>query len=97
MRIDTFEGLLIDYTRRQDITVVVKGLRVGEDATYELAMAHMNRRAGGIETLLMPAAPQLSFVSSSLVKQVALGGGDVAGLVPEPVLRALQARLVQPV
>ncbi|HEU4945589.1 MAG TPA: pantetheine-phosphate adenylyltransferase [Kribbella sp.] len=93
VRVDTFEGLLVEYCRAQDAGVIVKGLRSGGDFEYELPMAQMNRRLTGVDTLFLPGAPENSFVSSSLVKEVAQLGGDVAGLVPPVVHARLMARL----
>lgn len=87
--IDSFTGLLVDYCRKRSIGVIVKGLRAVSDFDYELQMAQMNQSLAGVETLFMPTNPLYSFLSSSLVKQVALYGGDVSALVPEPVHRRL--------
>jgi pantetheine-phosphate adenylyltransferase len=94
--VDSFQGLLVDYCRANDIPVVVKGLRAVSDFDYELQMAQMNNRLTGLETLFVATNPEYSFLSSSLVKEVAKWGGDVSGLVPEPVLRRLGARLDPP-
>ena len=91
--IDSFEGLLVDFCVAHDIPVIVKGLRAISDYDYELQMAQMNHRLRGIETLFMTTNPLYSFLSSSLVKEVAKYGGDVTGLVPEPVVRRLSERL----
>jgi pantetheine-phosphate adenylyltransferase len=91
--VDSFHGLLVDHCRERDIPVVVKGLRAVSDFDYELQMAQMNHRLTGLETLFVATNPEYSFLSSSLVKEVAKWGGDVSGLVPEPVLRRLAARL----
>jgi pantetheine-phosphate adenylyltransferase len=91
--VDSFQGLLVDYCRARDIPVVVKGLRAVSDFDYELQMSQMNNRLTGVETLFVATNPEYSFLSSSLVKEVAKWGGDVSGLVPEPVLRRLGARL----
>jgi pantetheine-phosphate adenylyltransferase len=72
---------------------MVKGLRGGTDFAYELPMAHMNHHLTGVETLFIAADPTLQHVSSSLIKEVARYGGDVSGLVPDPVLAALHDRL----
>ena len=93
VKVDSFQGLLVDYCRERDIPVVVKGLRAVSDFDYELQMAQMNNRLTGVETLFVATNPEYSFLSSSLVKEVAKWGGDVAGLVPEPVLRRLRTRL----
>ena len=91
--VDSFQGLLVDYCRERDIPVVVKGLRAVSDFDYELQMSQMNNRLTGLETLFVATNPEYSFLSSSLVKEVAKWGGDVSGLVPEPVLRRLGTRL----
>src|SRR4051794_19752028 len=91
--VDSFTGLLVDYCRSHDIPVIVKGLRAVSDFDYELQMAQMNHGLAGIETLFVSTNPLYSFLSSSLVKEVAAYGGDVSGLVPVPVLRALTKRL----
>jgi pantetheine-phosphate adenylyltransferase len=92
VRVLEFGGrLLVDVCREVDAPVVVKGLRGSTDFAYERPMATMNRHLSGVETLFLPGDPGLDHVSSSLVKQVAAYGGDVAGLVPEPVRKALQS------
>lgn len=93
VKIDSFQGLLVDYCRDRDIPVVVKGLRAVSDFDYELQMSQMNNRLTGVETLFVATNPEFSFLSSSLVKEVATWGGDVAGLVPDAVLPRLRARL----
>ncbi|HSV68208.1 MAG TPA: pantetheine-phosphate adenylyltransferase [Mycobacteriales bacterium] len=93
VRVGSFHGLLVDYCRAQDVNVVVKGLRAISDFDYELQMAQMNYDLAGVETLFMPTNPTFSFLSSSLVKEVATYGGDVAGLVPPYVLERLLKRL----
>ena len=89
--VDSFQGLLVDYCRDNDIPVIVKGLRAVSDFEYELQMAQMNRELAGIETLFVPTAPQVGHLSSSLVKQIATFGGDVSGLVPKAVNERLIA------
>jgi pantetheine-phosphate adenylyltransferase len=92
VRVVEFGGrLLVDVCREVGAQVVVKGLRGSTDFAYERPMATMNRHLSGLETLFLPGDPSLDHVSSSLVKQVAAYGGDVAGLVPEPVREALAA------
>jgi pantetheine-phosphate adenylyltransferase len=89
----TFEGLLVDFCKANDIDAVVKGLRAVSDFDYELQMAQMNLGLAGIETLFMPTNPLYSFLSSSLIKDVAKWGGDVSALVPDAVARKLHERL----
>ncbi|MDX6207159.1 MAG: pantetheine-phosphate adenylyltransferase [Frankiales bacterium] len=91
--VDSFSGLLVDYCRRHGIPVIVKGLRAVSDFDYELQMAQMNHGLAGIETLFVSTNPLYSFLSSSLVKEVATYGGDVSGLVPVQVHQALIRRL----
>jgi pantetheine-phosphate adenylyltransferase len=91
--VDSFRGLLVDYCQERSIPVVVKGLRAVSDFDYELQMSQMNNRLAGLETLFVATNPEYSFLSSSLVKEVATGGGDVSGLVPDPVLARLRSRL----
>jgi len=96
VRVESFQGLLVDFCRAQQASVVVKGLRAVSDFDYELQMAQMNIGLAGVETLFMPTNPQHSFLSSSLVKDVAKWGGDVSSHVPEVVARRLADRLRRP-
>jgi len=88
--VDSFHGLLVDYCRDHGIEVIVKGLRAISDFEYEVQMAQMNRGLSGIETVFMPTGPEHGHLSSSLIKAVAHFGGDVAHLVPAPVLQRLR-------
>jgi pantetheine-phosphate adenylyltransferase len=94
--VDSFSGLLVDYARRRGIDVVVKGLRATSDFAYELQMAQMNRRMTGIETLFMPTSPQWSYLSSTLIKEVARHGGEIGGLVPPFVAERLSQKVGRP-
>jgi len=90
LEIDAFQGLLADYCRRRGANVVIRGLRALADFEYEFQSAHMNRRlAPDVETLFLMTGEESFYVSSSLVKEVALMGGDVSGLVPAGVAAAL--------
>ena len=93
VRVDRFEGLIVDFCRANDISAVVKGLRAVTDFDYELQMAQMNYNQAGVETLFMTTNPLYAFLSSSLVKEFAKFGGDVSGLVPPFVLESLKNRL----
>jgi pantetheine-phosphate adenylyltransferase len=93
VRIASFRGLLVDFCRQEGIPAVVKGLRAVTDFDYELQMAQMNHRLSGVDTLFVATNPDYSYLSSSLVKEVAGYGGDVSGLVPELVLGRLTERL----
>ena len=93
VRIERFHGLLVDFCAANGITAVVKGLRAVSDFEYEMQMAQMNHRLAKVETLLMTTNPLYSFLSSSLVKEIARYSGDVSGLVPGPVVSQLRVRL----
>ena len=82
VRVDRFEGLIVDFCRDNDISAIVKGLRAVSDFDYEMQMAQMNYNQAGVETLFMTTNPLYAFLSSSLVKEFAKFGGDVSGLVP---------------
>jgi pantetheine-phosphate adenylyltransferase len=91
--IDSFDGLLTDFCREREVHAIVKGLRAVSDFDYELQMAQMNSRLADVDTVFVPTSPEYSFLASSLVKEVALFGGDVSGLVPDHVLGRLVQRL----
>jgi pantetheine-phosphate adenylyltransferase len=91
--VDTFSGLTVDYCRAHEIPVIVKGLRAVSDFDYELQMAQMNSGLAGVETVFVSTNNLYSFLSSSLVKEVAEYGGDVSGLVPSHVLERLRVKL----
>jgi pantetheine-phosphate adenylyltransferase len=93
VEVDTFDGLLVDYAKRRDISVIVRGLRAISDFEYELQMALMNRRLSPeTETVFMMPAEQYTYVSSRLVKEVFALGGSVSGLVPEVVEERLKEK-----
>ncbi|MEP6697797.1 MAG: pantetheine-phosphate adenylyltransferase [Pseudonocardiales bacterium] len=91
--VDSFYGLTVDYCKAHGIDTVVKGLRAVSDFDYELQMAQMNHGLAGVETLFMATNPLYSFLSSSLVKEIATFGGDVSAHVPESVSARLIERL----
>jgi pantetheine-phosphate adenylyltransferase len=95
VEVTVFSGLLVDFCAAHDVDVIVKGLRSGADYDYELAMAQMNRRLSGVDTAFLPTAPELAFVSSSLVREVASLGGDVTPFVTPTVLDRIAARLAE--
>ena len=93
VEVTSFNGLLVDFAREREISLVVKGLRAVSDFEYELQMAQMNATLlEGLDTVFVTAKPAWAFLSSSLVKEVARYGGDVAGMVPDGVARALRDR-----
>jgi pantetheine-phosphate adenylyltransferase len=88
VEIDVFRELVVDFARRWEAKAIVKGLRVISDFEWEFQMNQLNRHlAPDVETMYVMASPQVSFVSSSGVKEIAAFGGDVSELVPEPVAR----------
>lgn len=91
--IGSFSGLLVEYAAAVGAEVVVKGLRTVDDYEYEMQMAQMNRHLTGMETVFMATKSDWSFISSSLVKEVARLGGSIDGLVPDAVAGALRERL----
>jgi pantetheine-phosphate adenylyltransferase len=91
VRIELFTGLLVDFARDQGAMAIVKGLRAISDFDYELQMAQMNQQLTGIDTFFISTSPQYSFLSSSLVREVARFGGDVSTMVPKSV----HARLLE--
>ena len=90
LRAEAGQGLVVDFVRSRGMTAIVKGLRTGTDFEYELQMAQMNKHVAGVDTFFVATAPRYSFVSSSLAKEVAMLGGDVSELLPEPVNRRLR-------
>jgi pantetheine-phosphate adenylyltransferase len=92
VRIDFFKGLLVDFAREVGAEAIVKGLRAVSDFDYELQMAQMNQRLSGIDTFFVSTSPRHSFLSSSLVREVARYGGDVSSMVPETVAARLKDR-----
>lgn len=92
VRIEFFKGLLVDFARDVGAEAIVKGLRAVSDFDYELQMAQMNQRLSGIDTFFISTSPQFSFLSSSLVREVARFGGDVSSMVPKTVAARLAER-----
>jgi pantetheine-phosphate adenylyltransferase len=93
VEVDRFVGLLVDFCQARDIGVVCKGLRGVKDFEYEQQMAQMNRRIGDVETVFLATDPAHSYLSSSLVKEVARLGGSIRGTVPPAVEAAVLERL----
>ena len=86
IEVDTFDGLLVEYARRRRASAVVRGLRRAADFDYEVQMTDMNRHLDpALETVFLVPSPQVAFISSTLVREIAALGGPVDGLVPEPV------------
>ena len=93
VKVDSWHGLLVDYCKANLIQAIVKGLRAVTDFDYELQMAQINLQGTGVETMFMATAPAHSFLSSSIVKELAHFGGDVSSMVPGIVNDALKARV----
>ena len=92
VRVDTGHGLLVEYCKKNGVQAIVKGLRAVTDFDYELQMAQVHIQASGIETMFMATSPIHSFLSSSIVKELAHYGGDVSSMVPANVNAALKTR-----
>lgn len=92
IHIEFFKGLLVEFARDQGADAIVKGLRAVSDFDIELQMAQMNQSLSGIDTFFLSTSPQYSFLSSSLVREVARFGGDVSSMVPPLVAKRLQER-----
>jgi len=90
--IAAFDGLLVDFAMARGVDAIVKGLRAVSDFDFELQMAQVNERLSGIATVFFPTAPEHSFLSSSLVREVARFGGDVSSMVPAPIAQRLKER-----
>jgi pantetheine-phosphate adenylyltransferase len=93
VEVASFRGLLVEYARRRGMDVIVKGLRAVSDFDYELQMAQMNHRLAEVETFFVSTSPKWSYLSSSLIKEVVMFGGDVGGLVPPRVKERLEEKL----
>lgn len=94
VRVDFFEGLTVDYMKKNKAQVIIRGLRAVVDFEYELTMAQINKKiAPEIETLLMFASPEFYYISSRGVKELAVNGGDLKGFVPDVVKEAIIKKL----
>ena len=90
LTVKSFEGLLVDFAKDNNVNAIVKGLRAMTDFDYELQMAQMNFNLADFETIFIPTSPEYGYVSSSLVKEIHSYGGDVDELVPENVSKRLK-------
>ncbi|MFF0487506.1 pantetheine-phosphate adenylyltransferase [Nocardia sp. NPDC003482] len=95
IRVESWHGLLVDFARDQGITAIVKGLRDATDFGYELQMAQMNKKLSGVDTYFLGPNPAYSYLSSSLIKEVATYGGDVTDMLPPTVHKRLLTRLAE--
>ena len=80
--VESYTGLTVDFAREHGVTAIIRGVRTTADFEYEMQMADVNRQLAGIETILLPASPQLSSISSSIVRELAHFGRDVSSLLP---------------
>lgn len=92
VKVDSWKGLLVDYCKANQVDVIIKGLRAMTDFDYELQMAQVNLQGSGVESMFMATSPTNSFLSSSLIKELAHYNGDVSSMVPPVVNAALIAR-----
>ncbi len=97
VEIDTFDGLLVDYTKLKKAQTIIKGLRAVSDFEYELQMAMVNHKQNPeIETLFMMTSTDYSFLSSSIVRELAYHGGKLEGMVPEKIIPFIYKKLMKP-
>jgi pantetheine-phosphate adenylyltransferase len=92
VKVDSWKGLLGDYCKANSVDVIIKGLRAMSDFDYELQMAQVNLQGSGVESMFMATSPAHSFLSSSLIRELAHYNGDVSSMVPPAVIAALKAR-----
>ena len=90
--VEVLDGLLVDFARARGAGVLVKGLRFASDFDFELQMAHINAVVGSVETVMLPASSQWATLSSTMIREVASYGGDVAAFVPDVVARQIRRK-----
>ena len=90
--VEALDGLLVDFARTRGAQVLVKGIRFASDFDFELQMAHINAVVGSVETVMLPASSQWSTLSSTMIREVASYGGDVAAFVPEVVAERIRRK-----
>ncbi|WP_373048047.1 pantetheine-phosphate adenylyltransferase [Vulgatibacter sp.] len=96
VEVDSFQGLMVDYAKRRGISIVLRGLRAVSDFEYEFQLANMNRKLDPtVDTVFMMTGEDYFYISSQLVREVASLGGNLEGLVPEPVAEALRGKFVK--
>ncbi|KFE69956.1 pantetheine-phosphate adenylyltransferase [Hyalangium minutum] len=96
VEVDAFQGLLVEYAKQRQVNVLLRGLRAVSDFEYEFQLANMNRKlAPGIETVFMMTGEDYFYISSQLVREVAMFGGDVTGMVPDGVLAKLKEKFAR--
>ena len=90
IKVESFEGLLVDFASKNSVDAIVKGLRAMTDFDFEFQMAQANSTLAGYETIFIPSSPEYGYLSSSMVKEIHSYGGDVSSLVPSEVLKSLK-------
>jgi len=96
LRVDIFDGLLVDYVKKVGAKAVIRGLRAVSDFEYEFQMAITNRKLGkDVETVFLMSSEKYSYLSSSIVKEIASYGGNISGMVPEVIAKALKKKFVK--
>lgn len=93
--VETYEGLTVDYVRKANAQVMLRGLRNFTDVQYELQLALTNRAVAGIETVFIMTSEKYGFTTSTLIREVGRYGGDVSGLIPESIYTLLKERLAK--
>lgn len=94
VQIDAFSGLLVDYAKKRNATIIIRGLRAVTDFEYELQMSQTNHKLGpGVETMFLTTSIEYSYLSSTTVKEIAAFGGDTSQFVPEAVKRELEKKM----
>ena len=92
IRVDTYSGLTVGYCRKVDAGYIIRGLRNPGDFEFEKSIAQMNRRMSGVETVFLLSAPENAYISSSIVREVYRYGGDVKDLLPDAVVKLMDAK-----
>lgn len=93
IKIESFEGLLVDFAKQKNAGIVVRGLRAVTDFEYELQLSQTNRIInGGVDTVFLTTSLEYAYLSSSTVKEVAMFGGDISKFVPVPVVERMKAK-----
>jgi pantetheine-phosphate adenylyltransferase len=95
VEVASFSGLLVDFAESRGIGTIVKGLRAVSDFDYELQMAQMNRELTAVDTIFMPTAPQWSYVSSTLIREIASLGGDITAFLPPQIAEQIRSRVAE--
>jgi pantetheine-phosphate adenylyltransferase len=93
VKVESFDGLMVEYARHRKADVILRGLRSLTDVQYEFGLAMTNRAVAGIETIFIMTSAEYGFTSSTLIREVATLGGDVSNLIPKTIYKRMQERL----